>query len=546
MEQARLESSRAGLDPARFCHHGPQVVGSSRTATREEPGEEDARGTMTGFSRWCALVGLLGPFLSPVAALRAQCPDGSVPPCARAAARLAAPAANSVAVLFLDNLSRDTADAFLADGLTEEIIIRLGQVPHLVVTSRFEVQRFRGRAAVQDTPALGRSLNAEYLVIGSVQRAGERVRLRVALVRAATRAQVWGDVFDRASSDLLTIESGIALEVATAITGQLLPEERARLARPVTSDPVAYEEYLRGLQMANSSWDEAAQREALVHFDRAIAQDSGFAAAFTGQALVWGMLADGYMPPLEGWGRARDAASRALARDSSQALAYAMLAQAVLALDLDARQAEGLTRRAVALEPRNGWAHSSLSAALLAKGRLDESIEAAHRAWELDSLFAFNGNWYAEVLIHGHQLDRAAALLPRLRAIMSPADLAPIEGSLQAARGDLRGAARLLNWRYYGGWVAGTYVRALLARGDTVGARATVDSMLAARAPGYYNPLALAQAYAALGEIDRGLDWLERAFEERTLWLIFVRLKDELAPLRADPRYSAFDRQLRY
>jgi TolB-like protein/tetratricopeptide (TPR) repeat protein len=449
-------------------------------------------------------------------------------------------------VLYFDNLSRDTADAFLPDGLTEEIIIRLGQVQRLAVKSRFEVQRFRGRTSALDPTALGQSLNAAYLVTGSVQRAGDRVRLRVALVRSATRAQVWGDIIDRASSDLLTVESDIAREVAVAITGQLLPDERNRLARPVTTDPVAYEEYLRGLRSVNSSFDEAALRGALAHFDRAIARDSGFSAAFAGQAVAWEQLADGYVPPREGYGRAREAAGQALARDSSQALAYAKLAEAVLALDLDAPEAERLARRALALDPRSSWAHSVLSRALFAASRMDESIAEARRAWESDSLYSFNGFWYANALRYGHRLDSAAAFLPRFRAIAPPSDADQIEGFLLAARGDLRDAAPLLRWRYYGGRYAGTYVRALLARGDTVAARATIDSMLAARTPGYYNPVALARAFAALGDIDRGMEWLRRAFEERTMWLIYVRADDELAPLRADPRYAALDRQLRY
>jgi len=137
--------------------------------------------------------------------------------------------------------------------------------------------------------------------------------------------------------------------------------------------------------------------------------------------------------------------------------------------------------------------------------------------------------------------------LPRWRAFMAKTDVDQIEGMLRYAREDWRGAERLLDWRYYGGWFAGIYVRALLARGDTSGARATIDSMLAARATGYYNPLALARAYAALGDVDRGMEWLRRAFEERTLWVpLYLRLDDELAPLRADPRYAALDSQLRY
>jgi TolB-like protein/tetratricopeptide (TPR) repeat protein len=475
--------------------------------------------------------------------LWSQCSDGSPPPCTRP---LRAPPANSVAVLYFDNLSRDTADAFLADGLTEEVIIRLGQVPRLQVKSRFEVQRFRGRATVQDPPTLGRSLNAVYLVTGSVQRAGDRVRLRVALVRSATRAQLWGDVIDRASSDLLTVESDIAREVATAITGQLLPAERARLARPLTSDPIAYEEYLRGLQSLHSSTDEVAQRGALAHFDRAIARDSGLAAAFAAAANAWANLADGFLPGRDAYVRAREAARQAIARDSSEGRAIAMLALSILALDWDAREAERLARRAIAVDPRVADGHLVLSNALMAAGRIDESIEAARRGWMADSLYTITGVIYADALIYGRRLDDVAALLPRLRAVMSPVEVNLVEGTLRAARGDLRDAAPLLGWRYYGGRYAGTYVRALLARGDTVLARATLDSMISARAPGYYNPLAIARACAALGDIDQGVEWLGRAFEERTEWLTYVRVDDQLAPLRADPRYAVLDRQLRY
>ena len=459
--------------------------------------------------------------------------------------RAPAPAANSVAVLYLDNLSRDTADAFLADGLTEEIIIRLTQVPRLDVKSRYEVERFRGRTR-QDPMVLGQALHVAYLVTASVQRVGDRVRLRYEVIRASTRTQVAADVIDRASSDLLTVESDIAREVATAISGQLLPEERVRLARPLTSDPVAYEEYLRGLQALSSSYDEAQLRAALSHFDQAIARDSAFAAAFAGKAEVWVWLADAFAAPREAYGQARVAAARALALDSSLAPAYAVLGDAALALDFDAREAERLGRRAVALNPRGDQAHVTLSFALLAAGQLDEAAEEGRRAWEADSLSSGNGAVWVGTLIWNHQFDSAAALLPRLRAVLPAVDVDETEATLLVRRGEAQRALHLVSWRYYGGIDAGIYVRALLANGDTAAARAAVDSMLAARASGYYNPLALARAYAALGDVNRGLEWLRRAIEERTMFVIYMRIDPELALLRADPRYAALDRQLRF
>ena len=475
--------------------------------------------------------------------LRAQCPDGTPLPCGQARERTPPP--NSVAVLYLDNLSRDSADAFLADGLTEEIIIRLSQVQRIAVKSRFEVQRFRGRSAM-DAAALGRALDAAYLVTGSVQRAGDRVRLRVELIRAATRALVWGDAFDKASSDLLTIEADIGREVATRVTGQLLPGELTLLARPVTSDPIAYDEYLRGLHTLHGVGDESAQLRAIALFDRAIARDSGFASAFAAKALAWSDLADGFVSPREGYAKSREAASQALARDSSQALAYAMLSTTVLSLDLNGPAAEALARRAVALDPHGGEPYAALSAVLFAEGRMPEAVEEARLAWQNDSLSPDIGFWYSGALVYSGQLDSAAAFVPRYRSAVSAADADPIEGLVLAAQGRLSEAEHLLGWRYYGGLVAGWYVRALLARGDTVAARAVVDSMLAARTAGYYNALPLARVYAELGDVDRGMVWLRRAFEERTAWLNTVRRDPELALLRADPRYAALDAQLRF
>ena len=496
-----------------------------------------------GHARAVTLLSFLVSAASPWR-VAAQCPDGSPPPCSRAGAR--APAPNSVAVLYLDNLSPDTADAYLADGLTEEIIIRLSQVRRLEVKSRFESLRFRGHAAAQDPPTIGRAINAAYLVTGSVQRAGDRVRLRVALVRAATRAQLWGDVIDRASGDLLSVESDIATAVTTAITGQLLPAERARLTRPLTSDPIAYEAYLHGLQLAGSSFDEVAQRAAIGEFDRAVGRDPGFAAAYAATSVAWMALADGFLPPRGGYGRAREAARRAMALDSSQALASAVLSAVALALDLDAHEAERLARRALALNERSATAHVTLSGALLAEGRVDESVDEARQGWQADSLESYNDFWYFSTLLYQRQLDTAAALLERLSSILPSADLRAMTGWLRAEQGELRRALPLLNWRYYGGQYAGTYVRALVAQGDSAAARATVDSMLAARTPGYYNPLALARAYAALGDTDRGMAWLQRAVDERTIWVGVIRVDDQLALLRVDPRYAALERQLRY
>src|SRR2546423_9537149 len=156
--------------------------------------------------------------------LLAQCPDGTAPPCPEArASAVAAP--NSVAVLYFDNLSRDTADAFLVDGLTEAIIDRLARVPRLSVKSREAVRRLRDRR-LENPTAIGRGLHATYLVGGSVRRSGEGLRVTVELSRTATGDRVWGEQYDRTENDLFRIESDIATAVAGAIVGRLLPPGR--------------------------------------------------------------------------------------------------------------------------------------------------------------------------------------------------------------------------------------------------------------------------------------------------------------------------------
>jgi TolB-like protein len=485
----------------------------------------------------------MGAVAASVRPASAQCPDGTPPPCTAARpARSAAPPTNSVAVLYFDNLSRDSADVFLADGLTDELITRLSQVRRLEVRSRFESQRVRAQRSA-DPRALGRMLRAEYLVTGSLQQVGQRVRVNVALVRSQSGAQVWGDVYDRAG-DVFAIQSEIARAVAGAVTGRLLPQEQASLARMPTRDAVAYDLYLRGVGAANT-FSEAGIRAGLDYFDRAIARDSSFADAYVQKALAWGMLADGYLEGRVGYARGREAAERALRLDSSLAMAHGMLAAAALALDADAGQARRWALRAQGVDPRSWVAHITLSWAwFLSGGRQDSGLAEAHQGWETDTLSAVAPWNYLMTLSVLRQTDSIAAVLPRMANVLSPEDLRAYDGVVRLARGDPAAAAERLPWSYYGGVLAAEYVRAQLALGRRDLARAAVDSMVAASRRGYYNAFSVARAYAALGDADEAFAWLDRAWDQRTNWLVFVRDYAEFAPLHADPRWTAFLRRM--
>jgi TolB-like protein len=444
-------------------------------------------------------------------------------------------------VLYLSTFSRDSTDVFLADGLTDELITRLSQVRRLEVKSRFESQRVRGQRAA-DPRALGRMLGATYLVTGSVQQLGQRARVNVALVRAQSGTQVWGEVYERAG-DILAIQAEIARAVAGSITGRLLPQERATLARMPTRDPVAYNLYLRGVGAANT-YSESGLRAGLEYFERSIARDSAFADAYVQKAIVWLMLADGYLEGRVGYARAREAAEQALRLDSSLATADAVLAGAAQ-VDADAVQMQRLAVRALGLDPRSWMAHAALSWALLASGaRSDSTIAEARRGWEVDTLAAVPAQNYLWVLSVLRRTDSLAAALPRMESALGPEDLRPFDGVVRLARGDAAAASALLSWSYYGGLLAAEYVRAQLALGRREAARATVDSMVERSQHGYYNAFGVARAFAALGDADDAFAWLDRAWEQHTGWLLPLRAYIEFAPLHADPRWTALLRRM--
>jgi TolB-like protein len=183
----------------------------------------------------CALVSFAG-------ALRAQCPDGSPPPCA--ARPIARPPVLGVAVLYFENASRDSAYTYLAEGLTESLIDRFGH-SGIPVTSRYVVRRLRDERTAPPAD-LAKWLNASHAVSGSVRVAGTSLRVSVELIRLPAGERVWGRQFDRPSEDLLAVESEIATTVADSVLGRIQPSQRRKLVSAPTTSPAAYDHFQRG------------------------------------------------------------------------------------------------------------------------------------------------------------------------------------------------------------------------------------------------------------------------------------------------------------
>ncbi len=483
---------------------------------------------------WCAFVVATGLSFTPTAPLVAQCPDGSPPPCLAATPR-AAPASNSIAVLYFDNLSPDAADAYLADGLTEETIVRLGQVRRLAVKSRNAVQHFRGRAT-EDPAILGRLLGVAYLVSGSTRRSGNRVRVTVELVRAATGVRLWGDVFDRNSSDLLDIEGDIASAVATAIAGRLAPSERTSLTARPTRSPEAYDLYLRGLYFWNKRTPENLEK-ARDAFERATELDSTFALAYADLANVYNHLGFiGGHAPKEVTPKARAAALRALELDSTLAEAHAAFAYVKMQYDWDWPGAEREMRRALELNPRYIEGHRIYAYWLVSQGREEEGIAEAERALALDPLDHVSNIDLGRVLGMARRYDRKIA-----------------QGREMLARdSDDAFAHRLIGEAYMFTGRPTEAVAEFRRAGDTSWAnRAARDrnsltqDIERLKGESWVRAFYVALDYAALGDNERVFEWLEKAYEQRDGNMMYLRVWPQFDSLRSDPRFVRLQQRVR-
>jgi len=481
-------------------------------------------------------------------ALRAQCPDGTPPPCGPR------PAPRSVAVLDFLNESRDTLDAYLADGFSDEITSRLGQIRRLVVTSRTAVRRLPNAATL--TPqALGHRLNVTYLVSGGVRRGVGRVRVSVELLRAATGVTVWSNQYDRPDGDLLAIEQDLAVAVAGAIAGRLLPAEQAVLAEQPTRSAAAYDHFLRGNYYLAQRTGAAARR-ALGEYQDATDADPGFVRARARAAYAYGLFLDwGWVYPglTDDSLIARGLRETDLVLRDDSLLSDGWMARGELLGHQGPRSMPGAAQafaRAVALDPRNAEAYHQYAWTLLVTGRDSAAVTLYHRALEVDPTRAITLDELSLVpLVHRQYTealaweDSALAADPTAFWVLNDrAHTRMLLGDLEGARGDAEAARRLgpPGFTYWG-----EAVLAILAarRGDTLSARATAMRLAAGIAepgrPSIQEARWISAALAASGERERAMAFLLSVPAGRRsaeLWF-FLRFP-ELDPLRGDPRFQ--------
>jgi serine/threonine protein kinase/Tol biopolymer transport system component/tetratricopeptide (TPR) repeat protein len=446
----------------------------------------------------------------------------------------------SVAVLPFRVLKTEApSDEYLGIGITDALVTKLSNVGRISVRPTSAVMRY---TETHDAAAAGRELSVEYVVEGRVQKAGDRVRATVQLVRVKTGTPVWASNFDEDVVDLLKVEDSISGQVANALIPQLTGEEKEQLARRGTLNPKAHQAYLRG-RWYWSQHTEDGRAKALISFMQAIAEDPRYAQAHAGVADYYTQLgAWGGLPPHESFAAAKQAATTALEIDHSLAEAHASLAFALWAYDRDYGAAAHEFQLAIALNPDYATAHHWFGLLNSSRGRHEVAIASLERARKLDPNSPILAAALSLAYYNAHEYDHAIVFLRgAIQSVGEVASLYEMLGWCYLAKNQvpeaLEAAHRAVDLSGRSIFGMAVLAQAEAANGNRSVARdllAEVESRTATR---YNSGYLLASMYLACGDRRGALDHLEQAWVDRDWWINWLGTAPRWDDLRSEPRF---------
>jgi TolB-like protein/Tfp pilus assembly protein PilF len=467
----------------------------------------------------------------------------------RSAPRPAPISRRSVAVLpFKPLVATSAGEDYLGLALAESLITELGAFKTVAVYPLSSSSRF---GPGRDPIVAGRRLGADLVLDGAIQRAGDRLRVNVTLVRSADGLAVWTDRFESTWTDVFHLQDAITDQVGRALAAALPGEDRERVLRRRTHDVAAYEAYLKGRYFWNRRTPDDLQR-ALVYFQQAIDTDHEYASAYAGLADTYAMLGSSpyaVMPASDASAKAKAAAKRALEIDETLADAHVSLAFATYAYDWDWPAGEREFKRAIQLDPNYATAHYWYSLYLGQLGRVTEALAEAKRSRDLEPLSLIGNHSVALALYYARRYDEAADSLRKTLELDPNFQLAHrLLGQLYEAQGrseegllefqQLSTTARI-NWLH-----AGLLAHAYGRTGDRSKAWEIVNNMVEASKTRFVPSAQIAWGYIGLGDRDSTFVWLERAYGERSQALTFLKTDPMYDELRSDARYASLLRRV--
>jgi TolB-like protein/class 3 adenylate cyclase/Flp pilus assembly protein TadD len=459
----------------------------------------------------------------------------------RVRSTLAAPE-KSIAVLPFENLSEDKSNAYLADGIQEEILTRLAKIADLKVISRTSTQRYQSKPG--NLAEIGKQLGVANILEGTVQKAADQVRVNVQLVNAQTDAHLWADTFDRKLTDIFSVESEVAKAIADTLKAKLTGAEEQLIAARPTTDLTAYELYLKGRVLWGKRGGDNIRR-AIAFYEQAIVRDRNYAPAYAGLAEAYVIL------PIytdasarEAYAKGKAAALKALQLDDKLAEAHNALAL-VLFLYLDFAGSIPEFQRAIALNPNYATAHHWYGFNPLSTlGRFDESIAEGKRAVELDPLSLVINSDLGSILMVARRYDEAISQLRKTLEMDPTFYLA--HGALGEAlqfKGDLPGAIVEYTKALELGADPSIRVRLAAAKaqsGDKDAAVRMLAELEEARRNREIPGAQRAVLYLSLGNRAEAIHCLEQSVADHDSQdVAWIKVYPTWDPLRGDPRFEA-------
>jgi TolB-like protein/Tfp pilus assembly protein PilF len=462
----------------------------------------------------------------------------------------AAPGAiRSLAVLPLQN---NGAGDYFADGMTEALIADLGRTGVLDVISRTSVMRFKG--SQQPLPEIARALNVDAIVEGSVLRDGRRVRITAQLIDARTDKHLWANSYERDVRDVLALQADVARAIAQEVRATLTRQQEARSAeigrRQVQPD--ALEAYLQGRFHWNRRGGDSLLKS-VEYFEQALKIDPGYAAAYAGLADTYTLLGSvsGAMGPAGAMAKAKAAAEAALKLDDSLGEAHTSLAMLHFWYDWDWAGAEKEFKLAIARNRSYPTAHHWYAIYLSAMGRHDEALVAIDQATRLDPVAPIIRASRGWIQYHRRQYDES--IVESRKALDLDADFVRAHtylGMNYLKKGMAEEALRAFSEadRLAAG-IPITQVQkaeAYALAGRMAEAHAILAELVRPRSTRYVSPADIAALYVWLGDNDRAMDWFEKAFDERSFNMVYLKVHPGYDRLRQDPRFLALLRRLQF
>jgi TolB-like protein/DNA-binding winged helix-turn-helix (wHTH) protein len=459
----------------------------------------------------------------------------------------APPAIRSLAVLPLENLSGDASQDYFSDGMTDELITELGQISELRVISRTSAMTYKGSR--KSMPEIARDLNVDVVVEGAVLRSGNQVRITAQLILAAADKHLWAQSYEGDLRDTLKLQKQVARSIAEQIRIQLTPHEQTVLKNVTRVDWEAYEAYLKGRYFWNKRTADGL-KEAIYYFNQAIEKDPNYAPAYAGLADSFALAGDwqyGVLPAREAYPKAKAAAAKAVALDSSLGEAHISLAWCLDSFDWAWESAGKEFTRGIELSPGYATGHHWYGWHLATLGRHGKAVAELEKAESLDPLSLIIGADLAEELLIAHRYDEAMKQSRKtmnmdpffalthyvlgetlVQRHMYNEAIPELQKAIEVSPGSTAYAANLA----YAYAVSGMRAEAVKILNDL-----KYRSNAA-----FSNAPEIAVVYVGLDDKDQAMDWLERAYAER--FNPGVLMRPVFDPLRSDPRFQDLLRRI--